>query len=103
VGIEETANGVLSNRRHFESYILNPPGEVSGGAEVLLGDLERMTAALEVCGKAVKADAEIAASDALQNAEIGEEPIQHRGSFPAARALSGASMIMRTGSEQPLL
>jgi hypothetical protein len=81
VVIEEAAKSVLTDRRQFQSCALNPPSDMRGGTDVLLDDLERMTASLKVHGKIVEADAEVATPEALQDAPIGEEPIQHEAPF----------------------
>jgi len=48
---------------------------MSGGADVLLHNLERVTSPQQVPGEVVEADAKIAAPEALQDTASGEEPI----------------------------
>jgi len=63
---------------------------MSGGADVLLDNLERDAAPYQVPGKVVEADAKIAAPEAIQDTASGEEPIQHGDSFLAASGLVGS-------------
>src|SRR6266516_2836824 len=63
---------------------------MSGGADVLLGNLERVTAPHQVPGEVVEANAKIAAPQALQDTASREEPIQHEDSFLAASGLVGS-------------
>jgi hypothetical protein len=101
VVIEEATNDVFAQRRHPQACATNPSSKVRRGTDVLLDDLDSVTTALEVRGEIVEADAEVAPPEALEDAVIGEKPIQRGGSFPAARGLSGASMIMRTSGDRP--
>jgi hypothetical protein len=99
VAVKERRTGTLVNRHHFSPCASNPPGQMSGRADLLLDNLERVTAPHQIPGKVVEADAKIAAPEAVQDAASGKNRSSMEAPFWPQAALW---MIMRTSRDRLL-
>ena len=78
---KEAEPGFSSRRSQRDLLTPEPRAEVSGGADVLLGDLYLVPTPPEEGGEIVESAADLTAPKPLSNVRRVKDLVQHRGSF----------------------